>query len=60
MCPIGRPSENRYAQNGIVAWGIECNKPIPAGYANVAYARDWIDGQVRFLGLDTNYYTYRN
>ncbi|XP_055316143.1 uncharacterized protein LOC129575928 [Sitodiplosis mosellana] len=60
VCPIGRPSDNRFAQNGIVAWGLGCKKPIPAVYANVAQARDWIDGQVRFIGLDTNYYTFRS
>lgn len=46
--------------SGIVSWGIGCKNPIPAVYANVALARDWIDGQIRFLGLDTTYYTYRN
>lgn len=60
VCPIGRLSDNRYAQNGIVAWGIDCKKAYPAVYANVALARDWIDGQIRFIGLDTSYYTYRN
>lgn len=39
VCPIGRPSENRYAQNGIVAWGLKCKEAIPAVYANVAYVR---------------------
>lgn len=33
VCPIGRPEDNRYAQNGIVSWGIlfaieEKNIPI--------------------------------
>jgi len=60
VCPIGRPEENRYAQNGIVAWGIGCKEPIPAAYANVALARDWIDGQIGVLGLDRSYYTYRS
>ncbi|XP_055316155.1 phenoloxidase-activating factor 2 [Sitodiplosis mosellana] len=59
VCPIGRPSDNRFAQNGIVAWGLGCKRPIPAVYANVAQARDWIDGQMRLIGLDTNYYTFR-
>lgn len=58
MCPVGRPEENRYAQNGIVAWGIGCKENRPAVYANVALAREWIDSQVRFIGLDTSYYTY--
>lgn len=60
VCPIGRPSDNRYAQNGIVAWGLGCNKPIPAVYANVAQARGWIDEKIGFIGLDSNYYTFRD
>lgn len=60
VCPIGRPNDNRYAQNGIVAWGINCGTALPAVYANVALAREWIDGQIRFIGLDTSYYTFRN
>lgn len=60
VCPIGRPGDNRYAQNGIVSWGLDCNKPVPAVYANVAMARDWIDQQIGFIGLDRNYYTFRN
>lgn len=58
MCPVGRPEENRYAQNGIVAWGIGCKENHPGVYANVAMAREWIDSQVRLIGLDTSYYTY--
>lgn len=58
VCPVGRREENRYAQSGIVAWGIGCKENHPAVYANVALARDWIDTQVRFIGLDTSYYTY--
>jgi len=58
VCPVGFPGDNRYAQSGIVAWGIGCKESHPAVYANVALARDWIDSQVRFIGLDTSYYTY--
>lgn len=58
VCPVGNPAHNRYAQSGIVAWGIGCNENHPAVYANVALARDWIDAQVRYIGLDTAYYTY--
>lgn len=58
MCPVGNPAQNRYSQSGIVAWGIGCHEDHPAVYANVALARDWIDSQVRFIGLDTSYYTY--
>jgi len=58
VCPVGRPGENRYSQSGIVAWGIGCKESHPAVYANVALAREWIDSQIRFIGLDTSYYTY--
>lgn len=58
VCPVGRRSENRYAQNGIVAWGIGCADELPAVYANVAAAREWIDSQMNFIGLGTTYYTY--
>lgn len=58
VCPVGAPKDNRYAQSGIVAWGINCNENHPAVYANVALARDWIDSQIRYIGLDTSYYTY--
>lgn len=58
VCPVGNPSQNRYSQSGIVAWGIGCHEEHPAVYANVALARDWIDSQIRYIGLDTSYYTY--
>lgn len=58
VCPVGNPTQNRYAQCGIVAWGIGCNEEHPAVYANVALARDWIDQTVRLIGLETAYYTY--
>lgn len=58
VCPVGDPSLNRYSQSGIVAWGIGCHENHPAVYSNVAIARDWIDAQVRLVGLDTSYYTY--
>lgn len=58
VCPVGNPAQNRYSQSGIVAWGIGCNENHPAVYANVALARDWIDSQIRYIGLDTAYYTY--
>lgn len=58
VCPTGRREDNRYVQSGIVAWGIGCKEDHPAVYANVALAREWIDGQVRLVGLDTSYYTY--
>ncbi|XP_055387040.1 phenoloxidase-activating factor 2 [Condylostylus longicornis] len=58
VCPAGNPADNRYAQNGIVAWGIGCNEARPAVYANVALARQWIDTQVRGLGFDPSVYSY--
>ncbi|KAH8409665.1 hypothetical protein KR222_001308, partial [Zaprionus bogoriensis] len=51
-CPIGQQGENRYQQSGIVAWGIGCNDAVPAAYANVALARDWIDQQMLGSGFD--------
>lgn len=60
VCPIGRLEDNRYAQNGIVAWGLGCKQSVPGVYVNVALVRDWIDSQIRLLGLDTSYYTFRN
>ncbi|XP_073831119.1 phenoloxidase-activating factor 2-like [Musca autumnalis] len=57
VCPTGPSSENRYHQNGIVVWGIGCNDPIPAAYAHVSVARNWIDEQMYANGLDTTSYT---
>ncbi|KAH8295237.1 hypothetical protein KR018_009014 [Drosophila ironensis] len=57
VCPIGIPSEFRYQQSGIVAWGIGCNDEVPAAYANVALARDWIDKQMLANGFGTAVYT---
>ncbi|KAH8421249.1 hypothetical protein KR009_007014 [Drosophila setifemur] len=57
VCPIGIPAENRYQQSGIVAWGIGCNDEVPAAYANVAEARDWIDQQMLVNGFGTAVYT---
>lgn len=58
VCPVGPPSENRYVQNGCVAWGIGCKQRIPAVYTNVAAFRNWIDGHMRRFGYDTSVYTY--
>ena len=58
VCPVGPASQNRYAQSGIVAWGIGCNEARPAVYANVALARNWIDTQMRNKGFDPSVYTY--
>lgn len=46
VCPLRNDSE-RYAQAGIVAWGIGCGENgIPGVYSNVANARQWIDEQL--------------
>ncbi|XP_013099463.2 phenoloxidase-activating factor 2 [Stomoxys calcitrans] len=57
VCPIGQAGDNRYQQSGIVAWGIGCNDPIPAAYAHVGLARDWIDEQMYANGFDTTAYS---
>ncbi|XP_034934878.1 uncharacterized protein [Chelonus insularis] len=42
-CPL-KSDPTRYAQAGIVAWGIGCGENgIPGVYANVADARGWIN-----------------
>lgn len=56
VCPIGAASDNRYAQLGMVAWGIGCHEKIPAVYASVAKFKPWIDNVVRTLGFDTSVY----
>ena len=58
--PNKKAEENRFIQNGIVAWGIGCEEAIPAVYTNVAALRQWIDDTIRFIGLDTNTYTSPN
>lgn len=60
MCPTGSPEENRYVQNGIVAWGIGCHRAIPAVYASVGVARKFIDDQMEAIGLDLNFLDVRN
>lgn len=55
VCPIG--NTGKYAQAGIVAWGIGCGEQgTPGVYADVSSFRNWIDTQVRNRNLDTNYY----
>ncbi|XP_076644608.1 phenoloxidase-activating factor 2-like [Halictus rubicundus] len=56
VCP-SKKDPTRYQQVGIVAWGIGCgDSSIPGVYANVAYARDWIDNQLAFHNLDNTVY----
>ncbi|XP_014098296.2 phenoloxidase-activating factor 2 [Bactrocera oleae] len=57
VCPIGLSAENRYEQDGIVSWGIGCNDDVPAVYASVSTARDWIDQQMLSLGYGTTSYS---
>lgn len=58
VCPIpGSP--NKYAQVGIVAWGIGCGEHnTPGVYANVPLFRYWIDEQLALHNLDNKYYDY--
>lgn len=49
----------RYAQVGIVAWGIGCGESqIPGVYVNVALYRSWIDKEMASRELDAAYYSY--
>lgn len=57
VCPVGAEADRRYHQSGIVAWGIGCNDEIPAAYAHVGLARDWIDNQMYANGFDTTSYS---
>ena len=58
VCPI-QGTLNKYAQVGIVAWGIGCGEHnTPGVYANVAGFRHWIDEQLTYNNLDTKYYAY--
>lgn len=59
VCPL-RQDPTRYAQAGIVAWGIGCGEDgTPGVYANVALFRNWIDEQLVFNGLDVSLYSYQ-
>jgi len=39
--------DGRYAQVGLVAWGIGCGGDTPGVYAGVEYAKDWILGKLQ-------------
>lgn len=55
-CPIPGTKLKQHFQAGIVSWGIGCEKELPAAYANVAGARDWIDGEMDILRFDRAFY----
>ncbi|XP_043250959.1 phenoloxidase-activating factor 2 isoform X1 [Colletes gigas] len=56
VCP-SKTNPNKYVQAGIVAWGIGCGEDgTPGVYANIPYARDWIDEQMAFNNLDNTVY----
>lgn len=56
-CPIG--NSGKYAQVGIVSWGIGCGEQgTPGVYADVASSRNWIDTQLQTRNLDPKYYQY--
>ena len=56
-CQVEPPTENRYVQSGITSSGAGCVNEIPGVYTKVAAYRDWIDEQVRKLGLEPKRYT---
>ncbi|XP_035724182.1 phenoloxidase-activating factor 2-like isoform X2 [Vespa mandarinia] len=59
VCPL-KEDPNRYAQAGIVAWGIGCGEDgTPGVYANVAELRHWIDEQIVYYNLDNTIYQYK-
>nr|NP_001299307.1 uncharacterized protein LOC106116499 [Papilio xuthus]BAM18227.1 serine protease [Papilio xuthus] len=59
VCPIQEgPDSNRYAVYGLVAFGIDCGKPIPAVYANVPKLYAWVDSKMAAEGFDTTTYKY--
>ncbi|KOB65538.1 Serine protease [Operophtera brumata] len=57
-CPI-EDEPGRFAQTGIVAWGIGCgDNGTPGVYVDVANLRNWIDDKVISKGYDTTVYSY--
>lgn len=50
VCPLADSPET-YEVTGIVAWGIGCGGETPGVYANVAYARSWIDQELAKLNI---------
>ncbi|XP_031632936.1 phenoloxidase-activating factor 2-like [Contarinia nasturtii] len=56
VCPILN-APGRYAQAGIVSWGIGCGDATPGVYVNVPMFRQWIDEQMRLNKLTPNSYS---
>lgn len=58
VCPVSG-GENRWAQMGIVSWGIGCGtEGVPGVYVNVGLFLEWIDVEMSDRGLDTDYYRF--
>ena len=58
ICPFANQN-NRFAQIGIVSWGIGCSQgQIPGVYVNVATLIDWIDDQFYYNRLNFTAYQH--
>lgn len=55
VCPILN-APGRYAQAGIVSWGIGCGDPTPGVYVNVPIFRNWVDEQMTFRKISQTGY----
>ncbi|XP_050676731.1 phenoloxidase-activating factor 2-like [Leptidea sinapis] len=56
VCPVEGDAD-RYVQNGIVSWGIDCFNGHPGVYADVAILREWIDFQMDARGYSNETYS---
>ncbi|XP_031632942.1 phenoloxidase-activating factor 2-like isoform X2 [Contarinia nasturtii] len=53
ICQI-RNAPGRYAQAGIVSWGIKCGDPrVPGVYVNVSMFWDWVHDEMKLNDLST-------
>jgi secreted trypsin-like serine protease len=50
------PTNGRYYQIGIVAWGMRCNE-YPGVYTNIPMIREWIDQQMNDKLFGVSSYT---